>query len=50
MLRTNTATVKKLMGNGGLEWLNLKVNGRLYITEASILAYQRRLLEQKRAK
>ena len=50
MLRTNTATVKKLMGDGQLEWLNLKMNGRLYITESSILAYQRKLLEQKRAK
>lgn len=49
MLRTNTAKVKQLMGDGTLDWLNLRDGGRLYITEASILAYQRSLLEQKRA-
>jgi hypothetical protein len=49
MLRTNTAKVKQLMGDGSLEWLNLRVDGRLYITEESILAYQRTLLERKRA-
>jgi hypothetical protein len=48
MLGTNTAKVKELMANGDLEWLNLQVNGPLYIPEDSLLAYQRRLLEYKR--
>ena len=50
MLRTNTTTVKKLMGAGDLEWLNFNSNGRLYISEVSILTYQRKLQEQKRLK
>jgi hypothetical protein len=49
MLHTNTMKVKQLMGDGSLEWLNLRVNGPLYIPEASILAHQRTLLEKKRA-
>jgi hypothetical protein len=49
MLGTNTAKVKELMVNGDLEWSNLQVNGPLYIPQDSILAYQRRLLELKRA-
>jgi hypothetical protein len=49
LLRTNTMKVKQLMGDGSLEWSNLRVNGPLYISEASILTYQRVQLEQKRA-
>jgi hypothetical protein len=49
LLRTNTLKVKQLMGDGSLEWSNLRVNGPLYISEASILAYQRKQLERKRA-
>jgi hypothetical protein len=49
LLRTNTMKVKQLMGDGSLEWSNLRVNGPLYISEASVLAYQRKQLEQKRA-
>jgi hypothetical protein len=41
--------VKQLMGDGTLEWSNLRVNGPLYISEASILAYKRKQLEAKRA-
>ena len=48
LLRTNTMKVKRLMADGSLEWSNLRVNGPLYISEASVLAYQRRQLEQKR--
>ncbi len=48
LLRTNTMKVKQLMGDGSLEWSNLRVNGPLYISEESILAYQRKQLEQKR--
>jgi hypothetical protein len=48
MLKTNTAKVKELMGNGSLEWLNLRTNGRIVIPEASILRYQRQVLEEKR--
>jgi hypothetical protein len=32
-----------------LEWSNLRLNGPLYISEASILAYQRKQLDHKRA-
>jgi hypothetical protein len=49
LLSTNTSKVKQLMSDGSLEWLNLRVNGALYISEASILAYQRKQLERKRA-
>jgi hypothetical protein len=49
LLRTNTMKVKQLMGDGTLEWSNLRVNGPLYISEASILAYKRKQLEAKRA-
>jgi hypothetical protein len=49
LLRTNTMKVKQLIGDGSLEWSNLRVNGPLYISEASILAYQRMQLERKRA-
>lgn len=49
LLRTNALKVKQLMGDGSLEWSNLRVNGPLYISEASILAYQRKQLERKRA-
>ena len=48
LLSTNTMKVKQLMGDGNLEWSNLRVNGPLYISEASILAYQREQLERKR--
>jgi hypothetical protein len=48
MLRTNTATVKRLMAERSLEWLNLRTNGRLVIPETSILDYQRHLLFEKR--
>jgi hypothetical protein len=46
-LRTNTMKVKRLMSNGTLEWLNLRVNGAIYFSEAGILAWQRTLLEKK---
>ncbi len=49
LLRTNTMKVKQLMGDGSLEWSNLRMNGPLYISEESILAYQRKQLERKRA-
>jgi hypothetical protein len=49
LLRTNTVKIKELMGDGSLEWSNLRVNGPLYISEASILAWQRKQLERKRA-
>ena len=47
-MRTNAATVKRLMGEGALEWLNLKTNGNLVIPESSILEYQRDLASIKR--
>jgi hypothetical protein len=49
LLRTNTMKIKQLMGDGTLEWSNLRVNGPLYISEASILAYKTKQLELKRA-
>jgi hypothetical protein len=49
VLGTNTMKVKQLMGDGTLEWLNLRINGRIYITEASILAYKRALMEKSSA-
>ena len=39
VLRTNAVKVKELMVKGELEWQNFRVNGRLYISEASIIAY-----------
>jgi hypothetical protein len=42
LLGTNTATVKRLMGDRQLDWLNLRANGRLVIPESSILDYKRR--------
>jgi hypothetical protein len=36
VLHTNTAKVKQLMGDGTLEWLNLKTNGPLYISATSV--------------
>jgi hypothetical protein len=49
LLSTNTLKVKQLMSDESLEWSNLRVNGPLYISEASILTYQRKQLERKRA-
>jgi hypothetical protein len=49
LLGTNTLKVKQLMSDGSLEWSNLRMNGPLYISEASILGYQRKQLERKRA-
>jgi len=48
MLRTNTMKMKQLMGDGSLDWLNLRVNGRLVVTASSIAAYRRKLIENKR--
>jgi hypothetical protein len=49
LLRTNTMKIKQLMGDGSLDWSNLRTNGPLYISEASVLAYQRKQVEIKRA-
>jgi len=39
VLRTNAFKVKELMVKGELEWENFRANGRLYISETSIIAY-----------
>lgn len=48
VLHTNTAKVKQLMGDGTLEWSNLKTNGPLYISATSVAAYQQKQIQQKR--
>lgn len=37
--RTNAVKVKELMVKGELEWENFRLNGRLYISETSIIAH-----------
>jgi hypothetical protein len=39
VLRTNAVKVKELMVQGELHWENFRVNGRIYISETSIIAY-----------
>lgn len=39
VLRTNAVKVKELMSKGELEWGNFRDNGRLYVSEASVIAY-----------
>lgn len=39
VLRTNAVKAKELMVQGALEWENFRVNGRIYISETSIIAY-----------
>ena len=39
VLRTNAVKVKELMVQGELEWENFRVNGRIYISETSIIGY-----------
>ena len=49
VLRTNVVKVKQLMADRRLEWLNLRVNGPLYITASSLFDCQEEILRQRRA-
>jgi hypothetical protein len=42
LLGTNVMTVRRLMGERQIDWLNLRENGRLVIPESRILDYKRR--------
>jgi hypothetical protein len=42
ILSTTPKRVKEMMGSGDLKWTQLRVNGRLYISADSIVAYQKR--------
>jgi hypothetical protein len=48
LLGTNTTKIKTLMSDGTLDWCNLRNNGRIFITEVSLIKYpsgrQRHLL------
>ncbi len=43
LLRTTAAKVRHLMGEGELEWMQLRLGGRLVVRAESIARYKRRL-------
>lgn len=43
LLRTTAAKVRRLMGEGELEWTQLRLGGRLVVRAESIADYKRRL-------
>ncbi len=49
ILKTSAAEIKKLMGDGTLEWCNLRTNGRLVVTEASLIKLRLSRLSAKKA-
>ena len=48
-LGTNTAKIKQLMGDGTLDWCNLRVNGRIFVTAASLIKYKQQPVDAKHA-
>jgi hypothetical protein len=48
LLKTNVTDVKKLMGTGELEWQNFRVNGPIYISQASVRRWQEKCLAAMR--
>jgi hypothetical protein len=43
LLRTTTAKVRQLMGEGELEWTQLRLGGKIVVRAESIAEYKRRL-------
>jgi hypothetical protein len=48
-LDTNTAKVKTLMSDGTLDWCNLRINVRIFITAVSLIKYKRQLVDARHA-
>jgi hypothetical protein len=48
MLATTTRKIRELMGSGDLEWVQLRINGRLFVPAESILALKRQRVQGSR--
>lgn len=48
LLHTTTARVREVMGQGQVEWIQLKTDGKLLISVESLLSYEQRTAAPKK--